>query len=152
METRYRLAPRIRIEVVRDEGAPFYKEPVRGPADVFRLLTEEARSWDRERFLSLLLDGRHRTIGLDEISVGTTTSALVHPREIFKSVILANACGFILIHNHPSGDPNPSQEDRDITARLKEAAALMGVPLLDHIVLGDKSFFSFADTDATWKS
>ena len=65
---------------------------------------------------------------------------------------LRNACGFILIHNHPSGDPNPSQEDRDITARLKEAAALMGVPLLDHIGLGDKTFFSFADTDATWKS
>jgi DNA repair protein RadC len=138
--------------MVRDEGAPFYKEPVRGPADVFRLLADEARSWDRERFLNLLLDGRHRTIGLDEVSVGTATASLVHPREIFKPVILANACGFILIHNHPSGDPNPSQEDRDITNRLKEAAALMGVPLLDHIVLGEKGFFSFADTDATWKS
>ena len=151
MSEQYRLGPRIRIEMLRDEGGPFYREPVRGPADVFRLLAEESRRWDREHFLSLLLDGRHRVIGLDEVSVGTATAALVHPREVFKAAIVATACGIILIHNHPSGDPNPSQEDRDITARLKEAATLMGVPLLDHIVLGDKAFFSFADTDATWK-
>ena len=151
MEQRYRLAPRVRIEVVRDAGHRFYRKPVKGPADVFGLLSEEANLWDRERFLCLLLDGRHRTIGLDEVSVGTATAALVHPREVFKSVILANACGFILIHNHPSGDPSPSKEDHDITARLKQIADLIGVPLLDHVVLGETGYFSFSEHEPDWK-
>lgn len=151
MSEQYRLGPRIRIEMLRDEGGPFYREPVRGPADVFRLLVEEARQWDREHFLSLLLDGRHRVIGLDEVSIGTATAALVHPREVFKAAILATACGIILIHNHPSGDPTPSSEDREITNRLKEAATILGIPILDHVVMGEMSFYSFAEHEADWK-
>lgn len=151
MEQRYRVLPRIRIEVVHDEEGLFYKEPVRGPADVFRMLGAEARSWDRERFLCLLVDGRHKVIGLDEVSVGTATAALVHPREVFKAAIVATACGIILIHNHPSGDPTPSSEDREITNRLKEASDILGIPILDHIVLGHGRFYSFADSETDWK-
>ena len=75
MEKLYRIAPRIRIEAVRDEGTPFYGKPIRGPADVFRMLSEESLRWDREHFLSLLVDGRHKAIGLDEVSIGTATAA-----------------------------------------------------------------------------
>jgi DNA repair protein RadC len=147
----YRVTPRIRIEVVHDAEDPFYKTPVRGPADIFKMLGAEARSWDRERFLCVLVDGRHRVIGLDEVSTGTLTASLVHPREIFKSAILANAGAIVLVHNHPSGDPTPSSEDREITTRLKQAAEIIGIPILDHVVLGHDRFHSFADCDSDWK-
>ena len=135
---------------MHDEGDPFYKQPVRGPADVFKMLGAEARSWDRERFLSVLVDGRHKVIGIDEVSSGTLTASLVHPREIFKTAIVANAAGIVLVHNHPSGDPTPSAEDREITKRLKQASEILGIPILDHIILGCDHFHSFAHSESDW--
>jgi DNA repair protein RadC len=99
----------------------------------------------------VLVDGRHKVIGLDEVSTGTLTASLVHPREISKAAILANAGGIVLVHNHPSGDPSPSTEDREITSRLKQAAEIIGIPILDHVVLGHDRFHSFADCDSDWK-
>jgi DNA repair protein RadC len=151
MEKRYRTLPRVRIEVVHDEESPFYMTPVRGPADIFKMLGTEARTWDRERFLSVLVDGRHKVIGIDEVSTGTLTASLVHPREIFKAAILANAGAIVLVHNHPSGDPTPSAEDREITARLKQVAEIVGIPILDHVVLGEVRFYSFAEQEPAWK-
>ena len=151
MAKRYRIGPRIRIEVVRDEGAPFYGKPLRGPADVFRMISEEARGWDREHFLSLLVDGRHKVIGLDEVSVGTLTASLVHPREVFKAAIVANAAALVIAHNHPSGDPSPSAEDREITKRLGEAGEVLGIPLLDHVIFGHDRFHSFAESESDWR-
>ena len=144
MKEPYSVAPRVRIVFVRDGAAP-YAGPIRSAADVWRLLKEEALAWDRERFLSLLLDARHRAIGLEEVSVGTATASLVHPRELFKAAILANASALILVHNHPSGDPVPSSEDRDLTRRIREAAELIGIRLLDHVVLGEGAYHSFAE-------
>ena len=142
---RYVLAPRVRLEMVRDADARYARAPIRQAADVFRFLREEVALWERERFLVLALDGRHRAIGLDEVSVGSLSASLVHPREVFKALILANAAAFILAHNHPSGDASPSKEDREITGRLKQAADLMGISLLDHIVLTAEGFHSFRD-------
>jgi DNA repair protein RadC len=135
----------VRIELVRDAASDYAEQPIRGAAEVWRLLRQEIAGWDRERFLTLLLDGRHKAIGLEEVSVGTATASLVHPREIFKGIILANAVAFILVHNHPSGDPSPSREDREVTERLKKASELMGIKLLDHIVFGKEGFHSFAE-------
>ena len=84
-------------------------------------------------------------LGFHVCSVGTVGSALVHPREVFKIAILANAAAVILVHNHPSGDPLPSGEDKQITKRIKEAGELMGISVLDHVILGDERFYSFAD-------
>lgn len=151
MEQRYRALPRIRIEVVHDSTVPSPRIAIRGPADVFRLLGAEARTWDRERFLCVLVDGRHRLIGIDEVSSGTLTASLVHPREIFKAAILANTCAIILVHNHPSGDPTPSQEDREITTRLRDAARILGIPILDHIVLGHNDWRSLAESEPGWQ-
>jgi len=145
VEARYATVPRVRIELVRDATSDYPEESIRGASAVWRLLREEMTSWDRERFLTLLLDGRHKAIGLEEVSVGTATASLVHPREVFKGAILANAAAFILVHNHPSGDPSPSREDRDVTERLKKASELMGIKLLDHIVFGKEGFHSFAE-------
>jgi len=95
----------------------------------------------------VLLDRKNKVIGLNTVSVGSLTASICHPREVFKAAILANAAAVILGHNHPSGDPQPSQEDRVLTARLAAAGQLLGIEVLDHIIVGDgtEHFFSFAD-------
>jgi DNA repair protein RadC len=102
---------------------------------------------DREHFVVLLLDRKHQVIGLNTVSIGSLTASLAHPREVFKPAILSNAAAVILCHNHPSGSPFPSAEDRALTARLVEAGKLLGINVLDHVILGDGSqrYFSFAD-------
>ena len=100
---------------------------------------------DREQFLAVMLDGRNAVAGFNVVSIGTLTTALVHPREVFKAAILANAAAIVLIHNHPSGDPEPSAEDRVLTERLRNAADMMGIKLLDHVIIGDGRFRSLAE-------
>jgi len=94
----------------------------------------------------LLLSQKNRVIGIHTVSIGSLTASVVQPRETFKAAILANAAAIICGHNHPSGDCQPSKEDRAITQRLKEAGALLGIHLLDHVIVGgDGKYFSFAD-------
>src|SRR5574338_15618 len=88
----------------------------------------------REHFVALYLDGRHRPIAHQVVSVGTASASLVHPREVFQPAVLIGACALLVAHNHPSGDPTPSAEDREITRRLVDAGALLGIPLLDSLV------------------
>jgi DNA repair protein RadC len=136
-----------RLVLVGDAPTP-YGAALVSPDAVWALFANDAPRWDRERFLTLALDTKKRLLGVEEVSVGTLNSTLVHPREIFKALILANAESFICVHNHPSGDPTPSVEDREVTRRLKEAGALLGIPLVDHIVLGHTTFHSLqADGD-----
>jgi len=113
---------------------------------VFKVLGREARTLDREYFWCLSLDGKNRAQGVDVVSVGTLTASLVHPREVFKAAILTNAAAIIVAHNHPSGDPTPSVEDREITQRLRQAGEILGIKLLDHVVLGHGHYHSFADS------
>ena len=91
----------------------------------------------------VLLDRKNAPIGINTISIGSLTASLVHMREVFKPAILANAASFICCHNHPSSDPAPSREDRALTQRLVEAGKLLGIALVDHIILGGTSYFSF---------
>ena len=101
---------------------------------------------DREHFVVLLLNQKNRVIGVHTVSVGSLTASVVHPRETFKAAILANAAAIICGHNHPSGDCQPSKEDRAITARLVEGGKLLGIAVLDHVIIGDENkYFSFAD-------
>ena len=93
----------------------------------------------------LLLDGKNRPIKLVRVSEGTLTASLVHPREVFVPVIEETAAAIILVHNHPSGDPTPSAEDVAITRRLRQVGELMGVEVLDHVVIGEGRYVSFAD-------
>lgn len=93
----------------------------------------------------MLLDGKNRLAGFNVVSIGSLTASLVHPREVFKAAILANAAAMIVVHNHPSGDPTPSAEDIAITQRLRQAGELLGISLLDHVVIGDDRYVSFAD-------
>ena len=118
---------------------------VRDAGQVYTAFREEFSTLDREMFVALLLDGKNSVLGFNVVSIGSLTAALVHPREVFKPAILANAAALILVHNHPSGDPEPSAEDKAITERLRQAGELMGIRILDHVVIGDGSFRSFAE-------
>jgi len=120
-------------------------DPVRGPADVFRHFHARLRHARHERFLVVLLDGRHRMMREVVISQGTLTASLVHPREVFRPALREAAAAVVLVHNHPSGDPTPSTEDREITARLADAGSLLGVPVLDHVVIAERGWVSLCD-------
>ena len=100
---------------------------------------------DREQFLVACLDAKHAIIGVNVVSIGSLTLSIVHPREVFKPAILLNSAAIICAHNHPSGDPAPSSEDRVLTARLRQAGDLIGITILDHLILGDDRIYSFAD-------
>ncbi len=130
--------------VLQRAAAPLCPNPIRDSSAVFQLLGEEARTWDREHFLTVILDGKNRAIAIDEVAVGTATAALVHPREVLNTVLLVNGVSIVLVHNHPSGDPTPSEEDVALTERIEAAAELMGIRFLDHVVLGDGNFRSLA--------
>jgi len=104
----------------------------------------------KEIFAAFLLDGKHRIVAAEQVSVGTLTSSLVHPREVFgPAVRLGTIAAIVVAHNHPSGDPTPSAEDIDVTKRLVEAGKLLGIPVLDHVVVGEQiaddshKFYSF---------
>ena len=116
--------------------------------DVFDLMHGEMVAMEKENFVILLLDQKHKVIARETVSVGTATAALVHPREVYRPAILANACAIIAVHNHPSGDATPSGEDKALTARLVDAGRLIGIPLIDHVILGAEACYSFAESGA----
>jgi DNA repair protein RadC len=137
--------PRYRVTLVRDGRATTHATPVLtsvGAADLLRPLFAHL---DREQFLVCGLDAKHCIIGVNVVSVGSLTLSIVHPREVFKPLILMNAAAWICAHNHPSGDITPSPEDRVLTSRLRQGAELLGIGLLDHLILTDASCYSFAD-------
>lgn len=116
-----------------------------GPADVHAHFAARLRDLAQERFFVVMLDGRHRVIGEQTVSQGTLTASLVHPREVFRPALRAAAAAVVLVHNHPSGDPDPSGEDRQVTARLGRAGELLGVRVVDHVIVAAAGFFSFRE-------
>ncbi len=118
---------------------------VRSPQDVSTLVMEEMRYLDREQFRIILLDAKNHVLGVKTVSVGSLSSSIVHPREIFKDAIARSSAAIILVHNHPSGDPTPSREDVEVTRRLVEAGRLLGIEVLDHVVVGDNRYVSFKE-------
>lgn len=116
---------------------------IRSPEDVQRHFAPRFRGRPQESFHVLLLDARHRLMAIDEVSVGTLTASLVHPREVFREAIRQAAAALLLVHHHPSGDPSPSPEDRSVTERLAAAGRLLGIAVVDHVIVAEKGFFSF---------
>lgn len=115
------------------------------PRQVFDYFHHEFRDCRKEYFLVLLLDGKNRIIRRVQVSEGSLNQSIVHPREVFSPAVKESAAAMILVHNHPTGDPAPSQEDIAITRRLKEAGEIMGIRVLDHIIVGDGDFLSFVE-------
>ena len=125
-----------RIGRVRNPGRPM----ISSPADVERLLRGRIANLDRENFVVVLLNTKNEVIETSTVSIGTLGASLVHPREVFKPAVRASAASVILAHNHPSGMVEPSREDREVTRRLGEAAGVLGIEVLDHVIVGDGYF------------
>jgi DNA repair protein RadC len=114
-------------------------------SQVYEHLNYEFRDRRKEYFMALLLDGKNRIIMRAQISEGSLNQSIVHPREVFNVAVRESAAAIILMHNHPTGDPTPSPEDLEVTHRLCEAGQLMGIKVLDHIIIGEDAYYSFAD-------
>ena len=126
--------PDISFRCTEDVANEFLKKD-----GVFHFLTDIAQ----ERFIMLCLNIKNKLINYTIISQGSLTSSIVHPRKVLKPAILSNAASVIFIHNHPSGDPDPSLDDIEITSRLCKAFNICGINVLDHIIIGDNQYFSF---------
>jgi len=133
---------RVTIHMVR-EGDP--DPAVQCPADLGPALIERLKHLDREHFLVVHLDARNRPLTYETVSIGCLSASIVHPREVFKAAILANAASMILAHNHPSGDITPSREDLELTERLVKAGELLGIEVKDHIIIGQDGYLSLKE-------
>ena len=138
LKSAFTLAQRMAKEM-RGE-APMLDTPER----IAELLREENRFYEVETFQSVLLNTRRRLIRVEQISQGTLDTILVHPREVFRGAIAANASALILVHNHPSGDPTPSREDLRLTRQLVECSKLLDLRIHDHVIIGRERFISLA--------
>ncbi len=124
-----------------------YRPVITCAADAGVLLESRMRHLDREHFCVLLLSAQNAVIGFETISIGTLTHTLTHPREVFKQAIRQSASSMILAHNHPSGECQPSDEDLHLTERLVEAGQIIGISVLDHIIVGEDSYYSFRENE-----
>jgi DNA repair protein RadC len=118
---------------------------LKSPRESAELLMRVLADQPTEVFAMLCLSTKHRIIAYHEVSRGTLDTTLVHPREVFKAAVLANAAAIIVSHNHPSGDPSPTIDDLDVTRRLVAAGEILGILVLDHIVVGECQYFSFKE-------
>lgn len=122
--------------------------PIKTSQDAVARIKHDLSREPTEVFVALLLDGRHYAIGEYEISRGTLTTSLVHPRETFRIAIKKGAAAIIVAHNHPSGNPYPSQEDKSLTDRLVKTGNLIGIPVIDHIIIGSNINWSLRETNS----
>jgi len=125
----------------------YNKKPINSAKDVYDMLVDEMRSYKKEVLKVILLDTKNVPIGVKEVSVGTLNSSLAHPREIFKEAIKESACSIILVHNHPSGNCEPSNEDLEITKVLMKAGEHLGIKVLDHVIVGRNKYWNYKENN-----
>ena len=116
-----------------------------GAQSVFEVMKKITQRWSQERFLVFVTDVKNRPTAVVEVTTGTLDASLVHPRDVFGAAVAGAAAALILVHNHPSGDPEPSPEDIALTRRLADAGELMGIPVLDHVIVGKNRYVSLAE-------
>ena len=120
-------------------------EPFRSSAEIYERYASLLRDARKERFFIVLLDGKGRVMREELVSEGSLTSSSAHPREVFATAVREAACSIVLVHNHPSGDPEPSPDDIEVTRRLVSVGELVGIRVVDHVVVGDDRYVSFLD-------
>jgi len=138
--------PTVKVQLVRDGSISAEDRPViRSADDVASIMEPIVSLLAEEHFYVLLLNTKNRVNGVHEVSVGSLNATIVHPREIFKAAILSNSASVILVHNHPSGDPTPSPEDRHLTEQIAKAGKVLDIPVLDHVIMGDRRYTSLKE-------
>lgn len=123
-----------------------YKQKITSAEDVFNRFKDRLGTEKQEHFIVLYLDSKHHILKEETISIGTLDASLVHPREVFKSAIRESAYGIILVHNHPSGDPSPSKDDKEITKNLVNVGNLLNIKVVDHIIIGREKYWSWLES------
>lgn len=118
---------------------------IKDPQSVVKAIRASIKDKAKEHFKLILLNARNKIIGISTISIGSLNASIVHPREVFKDAIMHTAYSVVLAHNHPSGDPEPSEDDLTMTKRLIEAGKILGIEVLDHIIITKNGYFSFKD-------
>ena len=135
---------RVSLRLVREEERNYQPRALNCSKDVYEFF-KDLEDLDRESFYCAHLDQKNRVVSCEEVSKGCLSSTLVHPREVYKAAVLSSAASVIVTHVHPSGDPTPSREDREITRRLVEAGRILGIPLLDSVIIGHGRYHSMKD-------
>lgn len=135
--------PVVRLELIREQSVDIPVKRVSDPLAVYEIGSRLIGHEDREHLLLLCLTTKNIITAINTVSIGTLDCSLVHPREVFKPAILSNASAVVLIHNHPSGDPEPSPDDIEITKRLVATGEILGIPVMDHVIVGNGTFVSF---------
>jgi DNA repair protein RadC len=125
------------------QGAAQERQSVGGTADAVALLSPKLRHEDKEVFLALMLAAKGQVLAIEKIAQGSLLSAVVLPRDIFQAAIMHRAAKVIIAHNHPSGNPNPSGADKELTRRAADAGEIMGIAVIDHIIIGEDKYYSF---------
>ncbi|MFD1734993.1 DNA repair protein RadC [Bacillus salitolerans] len=135
----------VSLKLVKESSLLYKERSVRSPEDGATLLKEFLGEKDREYFVVIALDTKNQPVSINVCHIGSLNASIVHPREVMKSAILSNAASIIVGHNHPSGKVEPSREDIEVTKRLVEAGKIIGIDLLDHIIVGDKTYISLKE-------
>ena len=127
---------------------PLEKIHLSCPQDVADFLMPRLRYAAKEQFVVILLNGKNKVIGTEVVSEGSLSSSIVHPREVYAPAILHHAAAIMVAHNHPSGDPKPSFEDEEVTRMLSRSGKVLGIPMIDHVIIGDGNYYSFLENEA----
>ncbi len=127
---------------------PIEKIHLSCPQDVADFLMPRLRYAAKEQFVVILLNNKNKVIGTEVVSEGSLSSSVVHPREVFAPAILHHAAAIMVAHNHPSGDPKPSIEDEEVTRQLLRSGKVLGIPMIDHVIIGDGNYYSFLENEA----
>ena len=135
----------IRLQMIREEIEYYGTKKVRSPGDADQVVRSFIGNSDREVFLTLNLSSANDINSIHVVSIGSLNQSIVHPRECFKAALLSNAASVVLAHNHPSGEVTPSAEDKQITVKLKECGQLLNIQVVDHVIVGEKGYFSFKE-------
>jgi DNA repair protein RadC len=146
IKTRSESLTVIKLQMVREKIGYYGTKKVRSPADVEEVVRAFIGQADREIFLALNLSSANNINSIHVVSIGTLNQSIIHPRECFKAALLSNADAVIFAHNHPSGEVEPSAEDKQITTRLKECGQLLNIRVLDHVIVGENVHFSFQES------
>ena len=127
---------------------PIEKIHLSCPQDVADFLMPRLRYAAKEQFVVILLNNKNKVIGTEVVSEGSLSSSIVHPREVYAPAILRHAAAIMVAHNHPSGDPKPSTEDTEVTRVLARSGKVLGIPMIDHVIIGDGNYYSFLENEA----
>lgn len=140
-----RLAAALELGRRLAREAPEERARIRGPRDLYERCAPDLRDLQHEEFRVLLLNTQHAVTREVLVTRGILDASVVHPREVFGPAVAERAAAVILVHNHPSGDPAPSPEDREVTRHLAEAGRILGIPVVDHVIIGDGRYVSFVE-------